>query len=174
MSDAARSRIKVEVRVLPHGRGLALPAYQSAGAAGMDLVAALPAKTPSVLLPLDRVLVPTGLVIALPDGYEAQVRPRSGLALRSGTTVLNSPGTIDCDFRGEVMVLLVNLGREPVTIRRGDRIAQIVVSQVVRARLVKARVLTATQRGGGGFGSTGAGRPAAKGRTRAMVRKSKR
>lgn len=147
--------LKVRVRRLPHARGLDLPAYQSAGAAGLDLVAAVGKPAPVTLLPLDRALIPTGLVLGLPEGYEAQVRSRSGLALRHGVTVLNSPGTIDCDYRGEVMVLLVNLGREPAVIARGDRIAQLVVTPVTRAQLVVARTLDDTARGAGGFGSTG-------------------
>lgn len=153
--DAARGGIEIAVKRLAHARGLALPNYQSAEAAGMDLVAALPAKAPLTLLPLDRALVPTGLILALPEGYEAQVRPRSGLALRSGVTVLNSPGTIDSDYRGEVKVLLVNLGREAVQIARGERIAQLVVAPVTRARLNAAGKVAATERGAGGFGSTG-------------------
>lgn len=145
----------VLVQRLPHAKGLPLPQYQTAGSAGLDLVAAVPQGEALTLLPLDRALVPTGLVLALPAGFEAQVRPRSGLALRSGATVLNSPGTIDSDYRGEVMVLLANLGREPVTIQRGDRIAQLVVAPVTQVQLVEAKAVAGTVRGAGGFGSTG-------------------
>jgi dUTP pyrophosphatase len=140
---------------LPHGRDLPLPAYQSAGAAGMDLLAAVPKRTPLQLMPGARALVPTGLVLQLPPGLEAQVRPRSGLALRHGITVLNSPGTIDSDYRGEVQVLLANLGSEPFAIARGERIAQLVVARVEQARLVEVAELAPTKRGAGGFGSTG-------------------
>jgi dUTP pyrophosphatase len=148
-----------EVRVvrLSHAAGLPLPAYATAGAAGLDLVAAIPEGAPMTLAPGARTLVPTGLVLQLPPGHEGQVRPRSGLALRHGLTVLNSPGTIDEDYRGEVCVLLVNLGTEPVELSRGMRIAQLVIAPVVRARLLEADDLAATARGGGGFGSTGTG-----------------
>jgi len=154
-SDRGGDGPVVGVVRLPHGRGLDLPAYQSQGAAGLDLVAAVPARKPMRLAPGERGLVPTGLVVQLPSGFEAQVRPRSGLALRHGITVLNSPGTIDCDYRGEVKVLLVNLGQEPFTIGRGERIAQLVVQRVERARLVEASEVGTTARGAGGFGSTG-------------------
>jgi len=137
--------VKVEIRQLPHGEGLALPAYQTAHAAGLDL---LPA-------PGQRALVPTGLTIALPSGYEAQVRPRSGLASKHGVTVLNAPGTVDADYRGEIGVLLINHGDAPFSIRRGERIAQMVIAAVVRVELVPAAELSATERGSGGFGSTG-------------------
>src|SRR3954452_15563957 len=147
--------IKVEIQQLPHGKGLALPAYQSALAAGLDLLAAVPEDAPIVLAPGKHALVPTGLVIALPEGYEAQVRPRSGLAAKHGVTVLNAPGTVDADYRGEVCVLLINHGPAPFTISRGERIAQMVIAAVVRADLAIATALTATQRGSGGFGSTG-------------------
>jgi dUTP diphosphatase len=147
--------VKVEIRQLPHGEGLALPAYQSVDAAGLDLLAAVPEETPLILAPGQRALVPTGLVIALPSGYEAQVRPRSGLAAKHGITVLNSPGTIDADYRGEIGVLLINHGDAVFPIRRGERIAQMVIASVVRAELVLAVSLPATDRGGGGFGSTG-------------------
>lgn len=147
--------IKVEVRQLPHGEGLALPAYQTARAAGMDLLAAVAEGTPLVLQPGRHALIPTGLTVALPDGFEAQVRPRSGLAARHGVTVLNAPGTIDADYRGEVGVLLINLGAEPFVIRRGERIAQMVIAPVSRADLVRVNSLSSTNRGGGGFGSTG-------------------
>jgi dUTP diphosphatase len=147
--------VKVDIRQLPHGEGLALPAYQSAHAAGLDLLAAVPADSPLILAPGQRALVPTGLTIALPPGYEAQVRPRSGLAARHGVTVLNAPGTIDADYRGEIGVLLVNHGNAPFAIHRGERIAQMVIAAVVRAELVPVVSLAATERGGGGFGSTG-------------------
>jgi len=147
--------IKVEIQQLPHGEGLALPAYQSAHAAGLDLLAAVPEGAPLILAPGQRALVPTGLSIALPPGYEAQIRPRSGLAAKHGITVLNAPGTVDADYRGEVGVLLINHGDAPFAIRRGERIAQMVIAAVVRAELVPARALSATERGGGGFGSTG-------------------
>jgi len=147
--------VNVDIRQLPHGEGLALPAYQSAHAAGLDLLAAVPADSPLILVPGQRALVPTGLTIALPPGYEAQVRPRSGLASRHGVTVLNAPGTVDADYRGEIGVLLVNHGDAPFAIHRGERIAQMVIAAVVRAELVPAVALSATERGGGGFGSTG-------------------
>jgi dUTP pyrophosphatase len=149
------SAIKIEIRQLPHGEGLALPAYQTAHAAGLDLLAAVPEGSPLVLAPGKYALVPTGLTIALPPGYEAQVRPRSGLAAKHGVTVLNAPGTIDADYRGEVGVLLINHGDAPFPIRRGERIAQMTVAAVARAELVPAASLSATDRGEGGFGSTG-------------------
>ena len=147
--------IIIDVRVLPHGEGLALPAYQTAHAAGLDLLAAVPEDAPVVLVPGRHAMVATGLSIALPEGYEAQVRPRSGLAAKHGVTVLNSPGTIDADYRGEVCVLLINHGAEPFTIRRGERIAQMVIASLVRADLAVAIALPTTERGRGGFGSTG-------------------
>ena len=147
--------VKVEIRQLPHGEGLALPAYQSAHAAGLDLLAAVPEGSPLILSPGQRALVPTGLTIALPPGHEAQVRPRSGLASKHGVTVLNAPGTVDADYRGEISVLLINHGEAPFTIRRGERIAQMVIAAVVRAELVPAVSLSETGRGSGGFGSTG-------------------
>ena len=146
--------VPVRVMRLDHGAGLDLPAYQTAGAAGLDLVAALAPGQALVLEPGARALVPTGLAIALPPGYEAQVRPRSGLALRHGVTVLNAPGTVDADYRGEVGVLLVNLGPEPFTITRGTRIAQLVLARVERLAWTEGD-LDATARGAGGFGSTG-------------------
>jgi dUTP pyrophosphatase len=149
------SEAEVQILRLPHGAGLPLPAYQTAHAAGLDLVAALPADAPLTLAPGARALVPTGLSVALPPDCEAQVRPRSGLATKHGLTVLNAPGTIDADYRGEVQVLLVNLGQAPVTIERGMRIAQMVVARVAKARLVEVRSLDMTRRGSGGFGSTG-------------------
>ncbi|MGJ4888234.1 dUTP diphosphatase [Bradyrhizobium sp. HKCCYLRH3099] len=147
--------IRIDVQILPHGQGMPLPAYQTVHAAGMDLLAAVPADAPLTLDPGRHAMVPTGLSIALPDGYEAQVRPRSGLAARHGVTVLNSPGTIDADYRGEICVLLINHGREPFTIKRGERIAQMVIAAVVRAELSVATTLSETVRGSGGFGSTG-------------------
>jgi dUTP pyrophosphatase len=145
----------VRVLRLPHGHDLPLPAYQTALAAGMDLMAAVPEDAPLTILPGARTLVPTGIVIALPEGTEAQVRPRSGLAARHGVTVLNAPGTIDADYRGEVQVLLVNLGSEPVAVTRGMRIAQLIIAQVARARLNEVASIDETARGAGGFGSTG-------------------
>jgi dUTP pyrophosphatase len=147
---------EVAVKRLPHGEGLPLPAYESAHAAGMDLRAALPADAPLTLHPGDRHAVPTGLAMAIPPGFEGQVRPRSGLALRHGVTTLNSPGTVDADYRGEVHVILVNLGPEAFTVRRGDRIAQLLISPVVQARWREVENLDNTARGEGGFGSTGA------------------
>ncbi len=147
--------IRVDIRQLPHAEGLPLPAYQSAHAAGLDLLAAVPENGPLALAPGKRAMVPTGLAIALPEGFEAQVRPRSGLAAKHGVTVLNSPGTIDADYRGEIQVILVNHGTEAFTIRRGERIAQMVIAPVVRAGLVPTSALPSTERGSGGFGSTG-------------------
>jgi dUTP pyrophosphatase len=147
--------VKIEIRQLPHGEGLALPAYQSAHAAGLDLLAAVPDGSPLILAPGTHALVPTGLTIALPPGYEAQVRPRSGLAAKHGVTVLNAPGTVDADYRGEIGVLLINHGAKPFPIQRGERIAQMVIASVARAELVAAASLSATERGDGGFGSTG-------------------
>jgi dUTP pyrophosphatase len=147
--------ITIDIRQLPHAEGLALPAYQSSEAAGLDLLAAVPAETPLILSSGQYALVPTGLTIALPPGYEAQVRPRSGLAAKHGVTVLNSPGTIDADYRGEIGVLLINHGDAPFSIRRGERIAQMVIAPVVRAELVPTATLPGTDRGSGGFGSTG-------------------
>ncbi len=150
---SAPEPITVPVEVLPHGEGLDLPAYETAGAAGMDLLAAV--AEPLVLAPGARELVPTGLRIAVPPGHEAQVRPRSGLALKHGITCPNSPGTIDSDYRGELKVILQNLGSEPFPVERGMRIAQIVFAPVVRAAWAPAASLDATARGEGGFGSTG-------------------
>ncbi|MGH6738719.1 MAG: dUTP diphosphatase [Bradyrhizobium sp.] len=147
--------VRVNIRQLPHGEGLPLPAYQSAHAAGLDLLAAVAENAPVVLAPGKHAMVPTGLAIALPEGFEAQVRPRSGLAAKHGVTVLNSPGTIDADYRGEIQVILINHGTEPFTIRRGERIAQMVIAPVVQAELVAVATLSNTDRGPGGFGSTG-------------------
>jgi dUTP pyrophosphatase len=150
MSDVA-----VRILRLPHAAGLPLPEYQSAQAAGLDLLAAVPADAPMTLAPGARAMVPTGVAIALPIGTEAQVRPRSGLAARHGVTVLNTPGTVDADYRGEIQVILINLGQEPFAVTRGMRIAQLIVGPVQRARLDQVDSLDQTTRGSGGFGSTG-------------------
>jgi len=147
--------IEIGLKWLAHGQGLDPPRQQSAGAAGVDLVAALADTETLSLLPGQRVLVPCGFALALPVGYEAQVRPRSGLAAKYGVTVLNSPGTIDADYRGEIKVILVNLGQDSFDIRRGDRIAQMVVGPVSQVSFVERETLDATDRGSGGFGSTG-------------------
>ncbi len=146
-----------EVRIarLPHGADLPLPAYQSALAAGLDLLAAVPADAPIEIPPGGRALIPSGVAIALPPGHEAQIRPRSGLALRHGVTVLNSPGTVDADYRGEIQIILVNLGSERFVISRGMRIAQLVIAPISHVKLVESTSLDATQRSVGGFGSTG-------------------
>jgi dUTP pyrophosphatase len=145
----------IEVVRLTHAEGLPLPAYETAHAAGMDLRAAVPEDAPFDLRPGERAAVPTGLTMAIPPGFEGQVRPRSGLALRAGVTCLNTPGTIDADYRGEVKVILVNLGEADFTIRRGDRIAQLVIAPVTSATWNEVQTLDATARGEGGFGSTG-------------------
>jgi dUTP diphosphatase len=147
--------IMVQVLRLPHGAGLPLPSYQSAGAAGLDLHAAVPADRPTVIAPGEWASIPTGIAIALPSMTEGQVRPRSGLAARHGLTLLNSPGTIDSDYRGEIQVVLVNHGRDPFTVERGNRIAQLIIAPVSRAQLVEVETLDGTRRGSGGFGSTG-------------------
>ncbi len=147
--------IEVRVQRLPHGDGLPLPSYQSTHAAGLDLIAAVAADRPLSLAPGARALVPTGIALALPPGTEAQVRPRSGLAVKHGLTVLNAPGTIDADYRGEVQVLLVNLGSKTVAVTRGMRIAQMVIATVARAELREVDFLDPTPRGSDGFGSTG-------------------
>ena len=149
------AQVTIEIHQLPHGEGLPLPAYQSAHAAGLDLLAAVPTDAPLVLSPGQYALVPTGLAIALPEGFEAQVRPRSGLAAKHGVTVLNAPGTVDADYRGEISVILINHGSAPFTIARGERIAQMVIAEVANAELVPVVLLAPTGRGGGGFGSTG-------------------
>ena len=149
------TRVRVELKRLPGSEGLPLPAYMSELAAGADLYAAIAPDADIELDPGERVLVPTGLSIALPAGFEAQIRPRSGLAVNSGVTCLNTPGTIDADYRGPVKVLLVNLGEETAVIRRGDRIAQMIVAPVSRAEFVEVDELTETSRGASGFGSTG-------------------
>ncbi len=145
--------VDVALKRLPHSDGLPLPAYQTEDAAGLDLLAAV--EEPMTLPQMGRALVPTGLAIALPSGYEAQIRPRSGLAAKHGITVLNSPGTVDADYRGEVKVVLINLSDTPFTIHRGERIAQMVIAPVSRAQFIETDVLDATGRGAGGFGSTG-------------------
>lgn len=155
-SASLKSNPRVRVVRLPHARDLPLPAYQTSGAAGMDLVAANPANQPVRLGLFERALVPTGLILELPRGTEGQVRPRSGLAAKNGVTVLNAPGTIDSDYRGEVQVLLINLGGSPFTIQRGERIAQLVIQTVVRGTLAEAATARKSVRGAGGFGSTGA------------------
>jgi dUTP pyrophosphatase len=147
--------VTIKIVPLPHSAGLPLPAYETAQAAGMDLRAAVPESEPVTLAPMQRAMVPTGLTMALPDGYEAQVRPRSGLAAKHGITCLNTPGTIDADYRGEVKVILINFGQEPFVIKRGERIAQMVIAPVTRARLAQVETLDETARGAGGFGSTG-------------------
>lgn len=159
MQRTVSKAVQVRVVRLPHADGLPLPAYQSDEAAGMDLLAAVEKTEPVILAPGERELIPTGLVLELPRGMEAQIRPRSGLALRHGITVLNSPGTIDSDYRGEVKVLLINLGNAPWEIQRGERIAQLVFQAVQQAALVEVAVLKTTRRGSGGFGSTGATQP---------------
>lgn len=151
--NSSKNEPKVRFQRLEHARDLELPSYATEHSAGLDLRAALDA--PLTLQPGERTLVPTGLRMALPQGYEAQIRPRSGLALRNGITMLNSPGTIDADYRGELKVIVVNLGQEPFTIRHGDRIAQMVVARVTRIAAIESETLDSTGRGGGGFGSTG-------------------
>ncbi len=145
----------VRLNWLPHGAGLDLPAYETTLAAGMDLRAAVPGDDPLVLEAGSRALIETGFAIALPPGFEAQIRPRSGLAIKHGITCLNTPGTIDADYRGEIKVILINLGEAPFTINRGDRIAQMVIALVVQAEILQVDVLDETGRGAGGFGSTG-------------------
>jgi dUTP pyrophosphatase len=147
--------VVVRVKRLPHGKGLPLPSYQSAHAAGLDMVAGVPEGQPVELKPGARALIPTGFALELPVGFEAQVRPRSGLAIKHGVTLLNSPGTVDADYRGELMVILVNHGREPFIVRRGDRIAQLVIAPVASVEIAAVEDLGATERGQGGFGSTG-------------------
>jgi dUTP pyrophosphatase len=168
----APAEICIKIVRLPHGRGLALPSYQSAGAAGMDLLAAVAAT--QTIAAGARALIPTGLILELPTGYEAQVRPRSGLALKHAITVLNSPGTIDADYRGEVKVLLANLGDAPFHVTRGERIAQLVLQRVERATLLEVTATAATARGRGGFGSTGSKSTpaAAKSRSKTARRRS--
>jgi dUTP pyrophosphatase len=149
--------VSVQVRIvrLPHAADLPLPTYQTADAAGLDLLAVVPADAPVEIVPGGRALIPAGVAIALPRGYEAQIRPRSGLAIRHGITVLNSPGTIDADFRGELQIALVNLGTEKFEIKRGTRIAQMVIAPIQHVELVESESLDPTDRAAGGFGSTG-------------------
>jgi dUTP pyrophosphatase len=147
--------LELRVKRLLHGAGLPFPAYQSAGAAGLDLLAAVPDGGPVVILPGGRALIPTGLALEIDAGFEAQTRPRSGLALKHGVTVLNAPGTIDSDYRGEVGVILINHGEHPFEVRRGERIAQLVIAPAIQARLVEVDEISVTARGAGGFGSTG-------------------
>jgi dUTP pyrophosphatase len=149
------STVTVQVRPLPHFDGLELPAYETSGSAGMDVRAALPAGDPVTLKPGARAMVPTGLSVAIPEGYEIQVRPRSGLAAKHGLTCLNTPGTIDSDYRGEIKVILINLGAEAFVIQRGERIAQLVLAPVTRLVWSEVDALAETARGAGGFGSTG-------------------
>lgn len=152
---ADMTEIKVAVRPLPHFEGLDLPAYETSGAAGMDVRAAVPKDAPIVLVPGARDMVPTGLSVAIPDGFEIQVRPRSGLAARHGITCLNTPGTIDSDYRGEIKVILINHGDVAFTIERGERIGQLVLAPVTRLAWDMVEDLSETERGSGGFGSTG-------------------
>lgn len=149
--------LRIECTQLPHGEGMPLPAYETSGAAGMDLMAATPQGEDIVLAPGERRLIPTGLSIAVPEGYEAQIRPRSGLALRHGISIVNAPGTVDSDYRGEVSILLINLGQAPFTIRRGERVGQMVISAFVQAEWQVVTSLDETARGAGGYGSTGTG-----------------
>ncbi|MBB4009539.1 dUTP pyrophosphatase [Rhizobium taibaishanense] len=146
---------RLALQRLPHGEGIDLPAYETAGAAGMDLRAALEEIEPLVLAPGERALVPTGFIFEIPEGFEAQIRPRSGLAFKNGITCLNTPGTIDSDYRGEVKVLLINLGHEDFTVSRGMRIAQMVIAPVTQAQVIEVTETSETTRGAGGFGSTG-------------------
>lgn len=149
------TKITVSIRPLPHFEGLSLPAYETAGSAGADVRAALSEDAPVVLEPGAREMIPTGLSVAIPQGYEIQVRPRSGLAAKHGLTCLNTPGTIDSDYRGEIKVILINLGQEPFTITRGERIAQLVLAPVTQLAWEEVETLDETERGAGGFGSTG-------------------
>ncbi len=147
--------LEIQIQQLPHGAGLPLPTYQSTAAAGLDLVAAVPDGQPVTIAPGAYAMIPTGMALALPPGTEGQVRPRSGLAAKHGVTVLNSPGTIDSDYRGEVSVILINHGKSPFAVERGMRIAQLVIALVASASLKKVEKLVGTARGSGGFGSTG-------------------
>ncbi len=157
MNTASKNSPLIGVVWLPHGYGLALPAYETAGAAGMDLRAAVSEASPLIIAPGKRALVPTGLLLEIPEGFEGQVRPRSGLALKHGVTCLNTPGTIDSDYRGEVKVLLINLGDDDFVVTRGMRVAQIVFAAVASAAIEERSLSDATGRGAGGFGSTGTG-----------------
>ena len=162
LSEASGTVLSVEIRRLAHALDLPLPCYATILSAGMDLLAAIGGEL--ALEPGARLLVPTGVALALPEGYEAQVRPRSGLALKHGLTLLNAPGTIDADYRGEIKAILINLGSEPVTLRRGDRIAQLIVAPVTRVAWREVETLSASERDDGGFGSTGVARPGVGGR----------
>ena len=153
MSYALPVTVEVLIRRLPHAEGLPLPAYATDGAAGADLCAAVDEEL--TIRPGERAAVPTGLVLEIPDGHEGQVRPRSGLAIRAGLTIVNAPGTIDSDYRGELKVLMINLGSDPVSINRGERIAQLLIAPVTRASFVESEALSVSERGDGGFGSTG-------------------
>ena len=157
MKTTSESSPLIGIVRLPHGEGLALPAYETAGAAGMDLRAAVSEASPLIIAPGKRALVPTGLVLEIPENFEGQVRPRSGLAFKHGVTCLNTPGTIDSDYRGEVKVLLINLGDEDFAVTRGMRVAQIVFATVGRANIEERSLSAMTDRGAGGFGSTGTG-----------------
>jgi dUTP pyrophosphatase len=150
-----QTNIEVKIMRLPHGRDLPLPHYQSALAAGLDLCAAVPSDAPVTIEPGGRAMIPTGIAISLPPGSEGQVRPRSGLAARHGVTILNSPGTIDADYRGEIQVILVNIGADSFVVQRGMRIAQLVIAAIQHAKLVESESLDSTERAAGGFGSTG-------------------
>jgi len=152
---SASDRVEVQIMRLPHGADLPLPDYQTAHAAGLDLLAAVPADAAIEIAPGARAMIPTGVAIALPAGFEGQVRPRSGLAMHHGITLLNSPGTVDADYRGELRIILINLGSETFIVRRGMRVAQIVIAPVRRANLIETKNLPATERADGGFGSTG-------------------
>lgn len=153
MNGYEQNDVSIQMEVLPHAMGLPLPSYATSGSSGVDLIAAL--KDKLTLDPGERVLVPTGLVVAIPAGFEWQIRPRSGLALEKGLCILNSPGTIDSDYRGEVRIIVANLGDSPVTIHRGDRIAQAVLSPVVHGRYICVDAVDKTERGQGGFGHSG-------------------
>lgn len=147
------NEVEISIKTLPHFEGLAFPEYQTEGASGMDIVAACESSV--FLKPLERALIPTGLILAIPQGAEAQIRPRSGLALKHGITLLNTPGTIDSDYRGELKIIMINLGQETFEVKRGMRIAQMVIAEVVKAKLVSADTLEETKRSAGGFGHTG-------------------
>lgn len=151
--------LNVPFMYLPHGEGLPAPFQATAGAAGLDLCAAVPKDQPMVIAPGTHDIVPTGFALGLPEGYEAQIRPRSGLAAKFAVTTLNAPGTIDADYRGEVRVILINHGKEPFTVNRGDRIAQMVIAPVPRVAMIETKTLDTTDRGAGGFGSTGVASP---------------
>lgn len=154
---SGKNNVEMRIVRLPHGRDLPMPEYQSALAAGLDLIAAIPADAPVEIAPGGRALIPNGIAIALPAGHEGQIRPRSGLAARHGITVLNSPGTVDADYRGEVQVILINLGVDSFVVRRGMRVAQLVVAPVTRVAIVEGAALPPTERAAGGLGSTGLG-----------------